>query len=239
MRGHWFWDFAFLNSNYHLEHHYFSGVPFYRLPALQRALEGGATVIDTRSAEAFAAGHVPGTISLPLGTSFSTWAGWLIRYDVDLHLVADDEHSLRRAIRDLAMIGLDRVTGWSDSAVIAEWSAAGFPVGTVAKTDAKALAPRLSNGDVTVVDVRNLSEWSVGHLPGAIHIPLGRLSERLAELPGDKPLIVQCQSGGRSAIGVSVLQRLGMTNATNLTGGFAAWEQAGLEVVRDEQLVSA
>ena len=39
MRGHWFWDFAFLNSNYHLEHHYFTGVPFYRLPALQRALK--------------------------------------------------------------------------------------------------------------------------------------------------------------------------------------------------------
>ena len=38
MRGNWFWDFAFLNSNYHLEHHYFAGVPFYRLPALQRAL---------------------------------------------------------------------------------------------------------------------------------------------------------------------------------------------------------
>ena len=38
MRGHWFWDFAFLDSNYHLEHHYFAGVPFYRLPALQRAL---------------------------------------------------------------------------------------------------------------------------------------------------------------------------------------------------------
>lgn len=38
MRGHWFWDFAFLNSNYHLEHHYFAGVPFYRLPELQRAL---------------------------------------------------------------------------------------------------------------------------------------------------------------------------------------------------------
>ena len=38
MKGHWFWDFVFLNSNYHLEHHYFPGVPFYRLPALQRAL---------------------------------------------------------------------------------------------------------------------------------------------------------------------------------------------------------
>ena len=38
MRGHWFWDFVYLNSNYHLEHHYFPGVPFYRLPRLQRAL---------------------------------------------------------------------------------------------------------------------------------------------------------------------------------------------------------
>ena len=207
--------------------------------ALQRALESGAIVIDTRTSEAFAEGHAPGTINIPLSKSFSTWAGWLARYDVDLHLIADDEPALHRAIRDLAMIGLDRVTGWSDRAVIAEWRAAGLPVGTVAKLDVKALAPRLAGDDVTVVDVRNLSEWSAGHLPGAIHIPLGRLSERLAEIPRDKPLIVQCQSGGRSAIGVSVLQRLGITNATNLSGGFSAWQQAGHKVVRDEQLVSA
>ena len=207
--------------------------------ALQRALEGGATVIDARTADAFAEEHAPGTINIPLGKSFSTWAGWLVRYDVDLHLIADDEHALHRAVRDLAMIGLDRVTGWSDGAVIAEWSAARLPTGRVAKTDVKALAPRLASGDVTVLDVRDLSEWSAGHLPGAIHIPLGRLSERLAEVPRDKPLIVQCQSGGRSAIGVSVLQRLGVANATNLVGGFAAWEQAGFEVVRDAQLVSA
>ena len=205
--------------------------------ALQRAIDGGASVIDTRSAAAFAAAHVPGTINIPLGKSFSGWAGWLVRYDVDLHLIVEDEAALRRAIRDLAMIGLDRVTAWSDATVVVEWEAAGLPLGTIAKTDVSALAPRLARGEVRVLDVRNLSEWSAGHLPGAIHIPLGRLSERLAEIPRDKPLIIQCQSGGRSAIATSVLQHLGVSGATDLSGGFSAWKEQGHAVVRDVEPV--
>lgn len=207
--------------------------------ALQRAVDAGAAVIDTRTATAFGAAHVPGTINIPLSKSFSGWAGWLVRYDVDIHLIVEDESALRRAIRDLAMIGLDRVTAWSDANVVVEWEAAGLPLGTIAKTDVRALAPRLARGDVQVIDVRNLSEWSAGHLPGAIHIPLGRLSERLAEIPRDKPLIIQCQSGGRSAIATSVLQRLGVSGATDLAGGFGAWQAQGHEVVRDAEPVGA
>jgi len=205
--------------------------------ALERAIAQGHTVIDTRTADHFAAAHAPGTINIPLNKSFAGWAGWLVRYDTDIHLIADDEVAARRAIRDLAMIGLDRVTAWSDAAVIAEWSAAGLPVGKVATMDVAALAPRLARGEVTVLDVRNLSEWSAGHLPGAMHIPLGRLDERFKEIPDDKPLIVQCQSGGRSAIAASVLQQLGVSSATNLTGGYAAWQQQGFDVVRDAETV--
>jgi hydroxyacylglutathione hydrolase len=201
--------------------------------SLARAFGQGVVVIDTRSALRFAEAHVPGTLNIPISKTFSTWAGWLVRYDLDIHLIADDQATVTKAVRELAMIGLDRVTTWYDASVVAEWKAAGGPIGTVAKTSVEALAPKLAAGDVTVIDVRNRTEWDAGHLPGALHIPIGYLAERLGEIPRDKPIVVQCQSGARSAIATSHLQRLGLSDLTDLTGGFAAWEGAGQPVERD------
>ena len=79
-----------------------------------------------------------------------------------------------------------------------------------------------------VVDVRADNEWNEGHLPAAIHIPLGRLTERLSELPQQQPLLVQCAAGTRSAIAASVLTRAGVTDVSNLVGGYNAWAAAGL-----------
>jgi hydroxyacylglutathione hydrolase len=80
--------------------------------------------------------------------------------------------------------------------------------------------------------VRNASEFAAGHVPGAQHIPLGHLAERIKEIPRDKPLVVHCQGGGRSAIATSVLQKLGVTNAEDMRGGYAAWVAAGNKVER-------
>ena len=203
------------------------------LATLQRAIADGTAVIDTRPACAFAEGHVPGTLNIPLNKSFSTWAGWLVAYDVDIHLIAEDRGAVQQAVRELAMIGLDRVTSWYAPSVLSEWQGTGRDLGTIATTDAHALAPRLARGEVTVIDVRNRSEWEAGHLPGAMHIPVGYLSERLAEIPRDRPVVLQCQSGGRSAIAASLLQKLGVTSASDLLGGLSAWQLAGHEVVRD------
>ncbi len=206
------------------------------LAALERALASDAAVVDLRPAADFAGGHVPGTLNIPLNKSFSTWAGWLVKYDQPIHLIGGADE-VTRAVRELAMIGLDAVTSWFDASVVTEWARAGKAVGTVDKTDATSLAPRLARGEVTVLDVRNRTEFAAGHLPGALHIPVGYLGERLAEIPRDKPIIVQCQSGARSAIATSVLQRLGVTNATDLMGGFVAWRDAGLDVVRETDTV--
>lgn len=203
------------------------------LAALEQAIAAGAAVVDLRPADAFAHAHVPGTINIPLNKSFSTWAGWLVTYDVDIHLIAPDLTAIAKAVRELAMIGLDRVRAWYAPEAIEARRAAGRDVGRVAKTDVAALAPRLARGEVTVVDVRNLSEYAAGHLPGALHIPVGHLRARLGEIPRDRPIVVQCQSGARSAIATSVLQRLGVDDVTDLTGGFVAWRQAGHEVERD------
>jgi hydroxyacylglutathione hydrolase len=204
--------------------------------ALARVLGSGAAVLDTRRAAAFAEGHVPGTLNIPLNRSFSTWAGWLVQYDAAIHLIAEDEAAVARAVRELAMIGLDQVAAWYPTQLVDEWRAAGGTLGTVPRTDAAALAPRVARGEVTVLDVRNRTEYDAGHLPGALHIPVGYLPERLGDVPRDKPLVVQCESGSRSAIAVSLLQKLGVGNASNLEGGIVAWQRLGHPVERDRAM---
>lgn len=202
------------------------------LAALDRALAGSTVVLDIRKAATFAKAHVPGTINIPLAKSFSGWAGWLVGYDVDVQLIGvrDD---IARAVRELAMIGFDRVTTWYDSGVVDVWAKAGRTTGTVAKTDVTALAPRVARDEVTVLDVRSRAEFEAGHLPNALSIPVGHLRARLAEIPRDKPIVVHCQAGGRSAIATSVLQQLGVTNATDFSGSYSAWRDAGNAVVRE------
>ena len=201
------------------------------IAALDKAIAAGAAVVDIRPTAKFAAGHVPGTINIPLNKSFTGWAGWFVRYDQDIHLVGAAA-DIPRAQHELAMIGLDRVTGWTDAAALEQAKAAGRTLGTVATTTPKAIADRVRAGELVVLDVRNKSEFAAGHIPGALHIPAGLLPSRLAELPRDKPILMNCQGGGRSAIALSVLQKLGVTNATNLKGGFTEWESSGLEVKR-------
>ncbi len=191
-----------------------------------------ATIVDTRPAADFAAGHIAGAINIPLNKSFNTWAGWLLPYDRDFHLIVDAGCSrcIDEAVRDLAMIGLDRVTGYFGTDVIGAWATAGHELSTVPQISAQEVADRLKSGTITVIDVRGRSEWEAGHLPGVSNIPVGYLTERLSEVPSSTPVVVHCQSGARSAIAASVLQASGRTNVVNLTGGFAEWQKQSLPV---------
>jgi hydroxyacylglutathione hydrolase len=192
-------------------------------------VEAGAWPVDLRSAADFAAGFLPGSLSVPYSKSFSTWVGSLVPYDVDIVLLAPDADValVDRARRDLSRIGLDRIVGWATpDAVLSAHSARGGVPGTVPQLTAAALADGAGLPAAhTVVDVRGRSEWEAGHLPGAVHIPLGELSDRQGELPGS-PLLVHCQSGARSAVAASLLHRLGRRDAVNVTGGYVAWRDA-------------
>jgi hydroxyacylglutathione hydrolase len=202
-----------------------------RLPEarLPRLLQDGAFVVDTRSAADFAAGHVPGTISLPLNRSFTGWAGWLLPYDHDFFLIIDERsaHGVEGAVRDLAMIGLDRIGGFFGAEAVETW---GTSEGALEITRQITLAelPERRQAGAMILDVRNESEWNAGHLPGATHIPLGYLPDRLAEIPKDVPVVVHCQGGGRSAIAASLLQANGFHNVQNLGAGFGGYQAAGM-----------
>jgi hydroxyacylglutathione hydrolase len=195
-------------------------------PKLPELLARRALVIDTRPADEYAAGHIDGTINLPLNASFVNWAGWLIDSD-EFYLIVDAATASARLgelARSLALIGIDRISGYFDAATVSGTR-------TIAQIGARDLASRLQA--VTVVDVRGATEWATGHLPGAMHIPLGYLTDRANEIPKGRPVVVQCQSGSRSSIAASVLDRLGVANVMNLSGGITGWAAAGLPIATD------
>ena len=99
-----------------------------------RVLADGGIVVDTRPADSFGDGHALGTLNIPLGKSFSTWAGWLVPYDRDVYLIAATQADAARAAREMAKIGLDRVAGWFPSDALAAWADAGGAVERVAQT---------------------------------------------------------------------------------------------------------
>lgn len=194
-------------------------VPTLPSSELSQALRD-AQVVDLRPAVAYSEAHVTGTLNLPLIKAFTTWAGWLLSYDRDIALIADGT-SAAEARRALASIGLDRVRGAFDPEVI-----------DIARSNGS--STRIIKGDVTaaeelieqgrrVIDLRESSEWALGHIPGAVHHPLGTLQESVASLDRNAPIAVHCQSGTRSAIGASLLERMGFTDVVDLTGGWSEW----------------
>jgi hydroxyacylglutathione hydrolase len=206
------------------------------LPAerIIEALDRRELVIDTRSSAEYATGHLPGSINIPFNNAFTTWAGWVVPYDRDIYLISakPDGRQSELALRDLAMIGLDRVAGSFGLDALGAWTHAGRPLASFGRISARELSNRLQAG-AAVVDVRSRAEWEAGHIPGVVNIFAGEIADRMDELPEGRPLVVHCQGGTRSAIAASLLNARGITDVLDLPGGFGEWEGEGLPVTRD------
>jgi len=92
-------------------------------------------------------------------------------------------------------------------------------------------AARLREEGALMLDVREVSEWTAGHIPEATLVPLGTLESRLAEVPKDAKIVVVCRSGNRSAEGRDILLRAGYENVTSMAGGMNDWSAAGYPTV--------
>jgi hydroxyacylglutathione hydrolase len=204
-----------------------------RPPALDgagvaRALAEGMPVVDTRAARVYGDRAIQGTLNIPANRSFATYAGSLLPYDRDFYLIADDRATgVAELLRTLAGIGLDRVAGCAGSEVFDQWQAAGRPLATTPRLDLRQAADAVGAGRGALLDVRSRAEWAAGHLPGAVNLPLGELEQRIEEVPPGRPLIVQCQTGARAAIAVSLLRARGLQDVLLYAGGFAEWSAAG------------
>jgi hydroxyacylglutathione hydrolase len=204
-------------------------LPFDSLVSL---LEDDRPLVDTRSPVLFAQGHIPGTLNIPLESSFTTWSGWLLDYHQPYYLIADRQN-LPEIIRHLSSIGLDNCAGFFDSMIVLSWLAADFYPATYQVLQPEQVAAKLSENESILIDVRNKSEWDEAHIPGAEHIMLGYLAEQASGIPKDKTIILQCRSGMRSAIAASILQAQGFESVSNMEGGIQAWQESGLPTTTD------
>lgn len=193
-----------------------------------QALDAGVWVVDTRTPEAFAAGHIPGSTGIPLDAPLVVWAGWVIPFGSPIVLVAEGRAEREAAVRQLVRIGYDNVQGYLEGG-LAAWERAGLPLAGVQVLSARELHRRLAGGDdLAVLDVRQESEWLEGHIPGATHVEAGRLPHTALPFDAGHPIVVQCAAGDRSTVAISLLEQRGYRNLFLLEGGLNRWEAQDL-----------
>ena len=187
---------------------------------------GGVTIVDTRPPHEFTAGHIPGSLNVPLDRSFVIRAGTVLPDEpIVALLVAGGLALAERPVRALALVGVDDVRGVFDESAL-DWQRAH---GGLASTPLVSPADASRGEGARIVDVRGAGEYAAGHIPGAVNIPLPELPDRIAELP-EGPIVLHCQGGTRSAIAASVVRAAGRDDVSDMEGGFAAWKKAGLPV---------
>lgn len=191
--------------------------------AVEHAAGHGAVVVDARDPLAFAAAHIPGSLGIGLADSFGTWTGSVVPLDRQIVLVLERPDDLEPALAQLRRAGFDRVAGYLASG-FAEWRESGRPTARLTTLTPPEVAAGMATGSLHVLDVREASEWSAGHLPDALHIPAGALPARLGEVPRDRPVVAVCRSGYRSTVAASLLQREGHEHVASLVGGMVAYE---------------
>ena len=188
----------------------------------RRQLGADAPLIDTRPLAEFAAGHIPGAVSIALRPAFASWLGWLIPVDRPLIFLVGPDQDRRDLVGQCLKIGYEDIVGELEGS-LAAWRGQGLPEA--------AIALRQVNEDLggAPLDVRQHSEWARGHLPSARHLELGSVTD-LAHVIPPGLLTLYCGHGERAMTAASLFEAHGRKGLAVLDGGFEAWSDAGRPV---------
>ncbi|MGA2522900.1 MAG: rhodanese-like domain-containing protein [Candidatus Bathyarchaeia archaeon] len=192
----------------------------------EKMQESCILVMDTRMPYAFAGSHISNSLSMWLGGT-SVYPGWLLDTHQYLVFVHERPSDIDIVARRLRRLGFDNICGYLCGGMN-EWQEAGKPLSRSGTMSALELRTRLNNGEVSLLDVREPSEWrEEGTVEGAMRIFFSDLPEKTDILPRDKPIAVACSVGNRASTAVSILQRAGFSNVSNVLGGMTAWTNLG------------
>ena len=192
--------------------------PLARLDAdtVRHRIDDGAAVIDVRPITAFAAGHIPGALSIELRDQFATWLGWLVEDGRPIVFILGHQQDRAEVVRQAHKVGYERLEGELAGGMVA-WTAAGFESAQITLVPA-------AEASGTIVDIRQAGEFANGHLPGALHVELGSVGQ--AELPRRGQLTIMCGHGERAMSAASILEARGHRELAVVLGGPAEWVSA-------------
>lgn len=186
--------------------------------SLESVLQEGHLVIDLREREAFVKAHIPDTINIPMSSNnYLTYIGWFVDFDDPIYFIIPDDIQADQIMHEVRLIGVDNLTGYFGEDVITGETT------TLPEFSAEQLAERLPKNRFMIVDVRGKTEYEEQHIAGASNIPLGYLPRHFDELPHNQTLVVNCASGYRSQIAVSILRRQGFEDVYNLNDPLEVW----------------
>ena len=184
---------------------------------LRDLMADGAVVVDVRPIEDFAAGHIPGALSIELRPVFESWLGWLVEPDRPLAFVLGDDQDRSELVRQCLSVGYEHLAGELDGGMSA-WRAADLPEAALEIVGPAALGPN-------VVDVRQRNEYVAGHVPEAVNIELGSTLDAINDVPPG-PVTMMCGHGERAMTAASILIAHGRDDVSVLAGGPDDWAAA-------------
>jgi hydroxyacylglutathione hydrolase len=222
---------AVLNAKEHptLDQSLAAGLKPMQLDDVLEQQREGAQILDTREPAEFAAAHLAGSQNIALGGQYATWAGTILNPQRPIVIIADVGREQESEVR-LGRIGFDRVVGYLQDGLHSLASRPELTASTERVSPSLAAERLLASQPPQLLDVRAPREYATKHIVGSLSIPLNHLAERVAELAPGRPLLVHCAGGYRSSIAASLLQQRGFRQVSELAGGLAAWEAAGLPV---------
>lgn len=189
----------------------------------------GTRILDARTPDDFAGGHLRGSINVGFDGRFAETGGMVADIGERIVLVTYPGEEQDAAMR-LARIGSDNAAGYLTVDVDGI-----FPnsltdlVRTAPRTAVVELEGLLDSDAVTLIDIRNPGERDFGVIDGAQSIPLAQLRSQIADLPRSRPIVVHCAGGWRSSVTASLLRADGIENVSDLVGGYTAWIERSSE----------
>jgi rhodanese-related sulfurtransferase/glyoxylase-like metal-dependent hydrolase (beta-lactamase superfamily II) len=188
-----------------------------------------ALVLDTRSAEEFAAAHIPNSIFIGIDGNFAPWVGALITDLKQAIVFIAPSGREEEVVLRLSRVGYDHTMGFLQGGIDA-WIKDGKEVAGINSISAEEFSEKLAQEKLDILDVRKPAEYLSEHLPDAMNMPLDYINTRMSDLKRNKEYYLHCAGGYRSMIFASILQARGFDKLVNINGGFAAIKKAGAAV---------
>ena len=208
--------------------------------AFKNKLKSDYTTLDTRPAAIFTQGFVPGSLFIGLEGRFAEWAGNILSFNLPILLITELGKEEETMIR-LARVGFSKMEGYLKGGFDA-WKKAGEKIDLVIDVESDELAMDIPHDpNLQVIDVRESTEFTEGHVKNAINLPLNEMTDlaQIANFEENQNLYVHCGGGYRSVIACSLLKSHGMHNLRNVVGGWEKIKEEGaIKIVKDPTLLN-